>query len=129
MTTTHATAVNSYSVIYIHEYSGIDKVNPVDVTRSAIGTGSAMNSGSADHHQLRGHAVRGRCVERLDHRGATGYTTRSTAFGNHTQDRKVTATGSYDATGTQNGADWVMQLVAFRADRPAPETPPPRPSR
>ena len=34
----HATAVNSFSLIYIHEYSGIDKANPVDVARSAIGS-------------------------------------------------------------------------------------------
>ena len=37
VTVTHATAVNSFSAIYIHEYSGIDKVDPVDVTSSAIG--------------------------------------------------------------------------------------------
>jgi hypothetical protein len=48
--------------------------------------------------------------------GATGYATRSSAFGNRTQDRRVTAIGSYNATGTQNGNAWVMQLVAFRAD-------------
>ena len=46
----------------------------------------------------------------------SGYTTRSTAFGNRTQDRNVSATGSYAATGHQNGNAWVMQLVAFRAD-------------
>jgi len=46
VTVTHATAVNSFSTIYIHEYSGIDKFDPVDVTKSAIGTGRTMNSGS-----------------------------------------------------------------------------------
>ena len=44
-----------------------------------------------------------------------GYTARSQAFGNVTEDRNVTATGSYSATATQNASAWVMQLVAFKA--------------
>jgi hypothetical protein len=35
VTATFATAINSFADIYIHEYSGVDKVNPVDVARSA----------------------------------------------------------------------------------------------
>ena len=45
VTATFATAINSFGAIHIHEYSGIDKLNPVDVTRSATGTSSAMSSG------------------------------------------------------------------------------------
>src|SRR5215831_7042770 len=46
VTATFATAVNSFGVIYIHEYAGIDKTSPLDVSASAIGTSGAMSSGS-----------------------------------------------------------------------------------
>ena len=46
VTATFATAINSFAVIYIHEYAGLDKANPVDVTKSATGSASAMSSGA-----------------------------------------------------------------------------------
>jgi glucose/arabinose dehydrogenase/PKD repeat protein len=122
VTATHATAVNSFSVIYIHEYSGIDKVSPVDVTRSAMGTGSAMNSGSVTTTNAADLLFAAGASSASTTAGGTGYTTRSTAFGNRTQDRNVTATGSYNATATHNGSAWVMQLVAFRADNGTGDT-------
>ena len=125
VTATHASAVNSFSVIYIHEYSGIDKVNPVDVAGSAIGTGSAMNSGSVTTSNAADLLFSAAASSNRITAGGTGYTTRSTASGNRTQDRNVTATGSYNATGTQNGTAWVMQLVAFRADGGTGDTAPP----
>ena len=57
--------------------------------------------------------------------GGSGYTTRSTAFGNRTQDRNVSSVGTYDATMTQNSIAWVAHLVAFKADRGSAETTPP----
>ena len=57
--------------------------------------------------------------------GGSGYTTRSTTFGNRTQDRNVTSQGSYAATGAQNGNAWVMHLVAFRADPGSTDATPP----
>ena len=46
VTATFATAINAFAVIYIHEYSGLDKANPVDVTKSATGSAEAMSSGA-----------------------------------------------------------------------------------
>jgi hypothetical protein len=46
VTVTFATAVNSFGTAYIHEYAGIDKASPLDVSTSAIGTSRAMSSGS-----------------------------------------------------------------------------------
>jgi hypothetical protein len=46
VTATFGTAITSWGIIYIHEYAGLAKVSPVDVTKSAIGTGSTMSSGS-----------------------------------------------------------------------------------
>ena len=84
--------------------------------RVGIGTGSAMNSGSVTTTNAEDLLFAAGASSAKITAGATGYTTRSTAFGNRTQDRRVTATGSYNATGTQSGNAWVMQLVAFKAD-------------
>ncbi len=55
----------------------------------------------------------------------SGYTKRSGAFDNITEDRVVSATGSYAGTATQNSNVWVMQLVAFRAASASSDTTPP----
>jgi chitodextrinase len=116
VTATFATSISSFGILYVHEYSGIDKVNPVDVTKSATGTGSAMSSGPAAttnaNDLLFGAGASGKAVTA----NGSGYTSRSSAYGNRTEDRAVTATGSYTATATQNGSAWSMQLVAFKAD-------------
>ncbi len=44
---TFTTAITSWGDMYIHEYSGIDKGDPLDVSAAANGTATAMNSGSA----------------------------------------------------------------------------------
>jgi hypothetical protein len=46
VTATFATAISSFGLLYIHEYSGIDKVDPLDVTKAATGTASAMTTGT-----------------------------------------------------------------------------------
>lgn len=54
----------------------------------------------------------------------TGYTKRIiTSDLDITEDRNVTATGSYSATATKGGGGWIMQLAAFKAT----VTPPPAP--
>ena len=67
VTATHATAVSSFSVIYIHEYSGIDKVNPVDVTGRRSGP-ARHEQRFGDHDQCHGSAVRGCWIEQVGHR-------------------------------------------------------------
>ena len=47
VTATFGTAINSFGILYIHEYSGMDKIDPLDVTKSAVGTTNAMSSGTA----------------------------------------------------------------------------------
>ncbi len=116
VTARFATAINSFGTIYIHEYAGLDKVNPVDVTRSAIGTANAMNSGSVTTTNANDLLFAGGASSNTVTKAGTGFTTRSTGFGNRTEDRLVTSVGSYAATATQNGSAWVMQLVALRAD-------------
>ena len=125
VTATFATAINACAVIYIHEYSGLDKANPVDVTKSATGSASAMSSGAVTTTNATDLIFAGGASKGAVTQGGSGYTTRSTAFGNRTEDRNVTTAGSYTATATQNSNAWVMQLVALRADPGAPDTIPP----
>ncbi len=47
VTATFVTGITSFGIVYIHEYSGLDPTNPLDVTSSAIGTTAAMSSGTA----------------------------------------------------------------------------------
>jgi glucose/arabinose dehydrogenase len=124
VTATFATPISSFGAIHIHEYSGIDKLSPVDVARSATGTSSAMSSGPLATTNATDLLFAAAGSARSVKKGDSAYTTRSTAFGDRTQDRNVSTIGSYDATATQNGNAWVMQLVAFKADGAADTTPP-----
>jgi glucose/arabinose dehydrogenase/PKD repeat protein len=115
VTATFGTSITSFGIVYIHEYSGLDATSPVDVTASATGTTAAMSSGPATTTNasdlLFGAAASSATVTAP----GVGYTSRSLDFGNLTEDRMVTTTGSYTATATQNSNAWVMQLVAFKA--------------
>jgi hypothetical protein len=38
VTATFASAINGFAIVYVHEYSGVDKSDPVDAQSTAIGT-------------------------------------------------------------------------------------------
>ncbi len=125
-----AAAVTSWSIAYVHEYSGIDKVSPIDVSVVGTGTSSAMSSGSATTTNATDLVFGAGASDKTINAGGTGFTSRLTTYGNRTQDKRVTATGANSATGNQNGAAWVMHMVAFKADpgAPADTTPPTAPT-
>jgi len=119
---TSGTGVNSFGLIYIHEFSGVDKVNPLDVAVAATGSSGAMNSGAA---------VTTNAKDLLFAAGASSnslaaigpnFTSAINFDGNRTAYKNVTATGSYSATATHSGNAWAMHLVALRA-RHRPPTP------
>jgi glucose/arabinose dehydrogenase/chitodextrinase len=128
VTATFGSSVSGgWGVIYLHEYSGLDKVNPLDVSAAAVGTASAMSSGSATTTNASDMIFgAGASAASVTAAGA-GLSTRSTSFGNRTMDRVVTSTGSYAVTATQNGNRWVLQMVAFRA-APTDSSPPTAPT-
>ena len=47
---TFGTSINNWAMVYAHEYTGMDKVSPVDVFGTTTGTGTAM-SGSLTTNQ------------------------------------------------------------------------------
>ena len=81
-----------------------------------------MNSGSATTTNAQRPHLRRRRLEQQRDRRRHGFTTRLDRFGNRTEDKSVTSTGSYNATATQNSSRWVMHMVAFNgpARRHAP---------
>jgi hypothetical protein len=116
VTATFGTTLNAFGKIYIHEYSGLDRTAPLDVTASAVGTATAMDSGPATTTNgsdlIFGAGSSGGSVTAA----GTGFTSRLNANGSRTEDKTVTATGPYNATATQNSTQWVMHMAAFKAE-------------
>jgi chitodextrinase len=115
ITATFGTTISSFGIVYIHEYSGIDTTAPLDVAVAGTGTSSALVSGSATTTNATDLLFAAGSSSNTVTASGSGYTARSFAFGNITEDRNVTATGAYSATATHNGTAWVMQLAAFKA--------------
>jgi chitodextrinase len=129
VTATFAKTVRSFGIVYIHEYTQVDPISPIDGISSAVGSGTSMDSGpvvtTTPGDLLFGAGVSSYIVTRP----GTYFTARSTAKGNITEDRIVTGTGAYSATATNGWGGWAMQVVAFRpvsstaADISAPSVP------
>jgi len=107
------TAITSFGILYLHEYSGLAKQSPVDVSASAVGTSASMSSGAVTTTHPKDLLFAAGASDLTVTHG-TGFTTRLKGFGNLTEDRVATTTGSYAGTATQDGTTWAMQLVAFR---------------
>jgi outer membrane protein assembly factor BamB len=119
---TFSTAITSFGIVYLHEYSGLATALPVDVSASAAGTSASMTSGAVTTSQANDLLFAAGASDNTVAQG-TGYTPRLNSLGNLTEDRIVTTTGSYAGTASQNGSTWVMQLVAFRVASGAPGPP------
>ena len=115
VTATFQTAITSFGLVYIHEYSGIDAASPVDVVAAATGSGAAMNSGSITTTNATDLIFGAGVSSSIVSAAGTGFTLRSGYAGNLTEDRNVPTIGAYSATATQSGSSWAMQMVAFRA--------------
>src|SRR6185436_9259233 len=125
VTATFGSSITSFGAIYIHEYSGLDRTNPLDTTAAATGSPAAMNSGSATTTNAADLIFGAGASSNTVTAAGSGFTTRLSDFGNRTEDKNVSSTGSYNATATQNGNRWVMHMVAFRTATGPPDTSPP----
>ena len=104
--------------IRILEYSGLDRVNPVDVTAAATGTNAESNSGAATTTNAHDLIVGANLTHSHTSGPGTGFTKRIVTFphANIVEDRVVTTAGSYSASAPINGhGPWIMQMVAFKA--------------
>jgi hypothetical protein len=107
-----------YADIRILQYSGLDKVNPVDVTAAAIGTNATTDSGAVSTTNANDLIFGANVVFRRTTGPGPGFTNRMITVpdGDIAEDRVVTTTGSYSATAPLTfSGPWVMQMVAFKA--------------
>lgn len=116
--------------IRIAEYSGMDTVSPLDVAGGATGTGTEMSSGAVTTTLANDLLVGGNFSGTYTASAGAGFTQRIYTFGGEIlEDRIVSSTGSYAATGTLDSSIWwIMQVAAFKAaaaggDTQAPSAP------
>ena len=122
---TLSSAVTSWSVLYVHEYSGVDRTSPLDVSASAIGSTTTMDSGARTTTNANDLIFGAGASDSTVNAAGTGFTTRLTTYSNRTEDRNVTTTGSYSASAKQNHNAWVMHMAAFKADPGTTDSTPP----
>ena len=115
VTATFRNSVSSFGIVYAHEYAGISVANPVDVTVAASGSSSSLSSGIATTTSANDLIFGAGVSDNAVTAAGSGFTARDMAYGNITEDRTASSTGSYSATATHNGSSWAMQMVAFRA--------------
>ena len=101
--------------VRILEYSGLNTSSPLDGRAAASGSGTVANSGSvtttSGYELIFGAGTTGGAFSAA----GAGFVSRVIDFyGNIAEDRTVTNTGSYNATGTTSSAVWVMQMATFR---------------
>jgi hypothetical protein len=116
VTADFATATTARGVLYVHEYSGVDPISPLDAAVAASGSSPLMETGflnAANAKELLFIAAEsdGKAIRRL--RPARSKT-RGSKYSSKTADKVVAAAGIYNATATQKGTAWVMQLLAFK---------------
>ena len=114
-----------YPDIRIAEYSGLDTVNPLDVSVGTQGNSATSNSGTVATTNANDLLVGANLVQTLTTGPGTGYTSRviTSPDGDILEDRVVTTTGSYNATASLSSGAWIMQMVAFNAAGSAPPPP------
>ena len=109
------------------EYTNADINSPVDVTSAAVGTGTAMSSGTATttspYELIYGIA--------FEDSGAptagAGFATVTSFNGNLSEDKNVATTGANSATATNSAsANWFMHMVTLRSE--SNDTPPTAPT-
>jgi hypothetical protein len=116
-----------YADIRTIEYSGVDRVNPVDAIAASIGTSSSASSGTATTAHAGDLLVGANTVLTRNAGAGLGFTSRViTPDGDIAEDRVVFTAGTYSATAplTSSGP-WVMQMVAFREAPDGPQPPSP----
>jgi chitodextrinase len=126
-TTVKATFANSVSfgLLYAHEYSGLDKASPLDVSKVSKGTsGTTLDSGAVTTTHASDLLFAGGASVGAVTAGGPGFTVRSTGGDNIIEDKTVSSTGSYNATATQSGNGWTMAIVALKAENVTDTTPP-----
>jgi len=113
---TFATPLTAHGVLYVYEYSGLDRTAPLDTAVATSGTSLTLDSGpltttAAGELLFVGAHSNGRSVGRLTH----GYKVRARKYGNANAELLAPTPGTYDVTAVNKGTTWSMQMAAFRS--------------
>jgi RHS repeat-associated protein len=108
--------------VLIAEYSGLDKVNPLDVAATNQGSSDTSSCGPVTTTNANDLLVASNLASSTlmaiggGSSVGPGYTARMIPINNIMEDQVVTTTGSYSATAPMTiQVDFIMQMVAFRA--------------
>jgi uncharacterized protein (TIGR03437 family) len=105
-------ANSSVLEVYLTEYTGVSRSNPIDAQAGASGSAGPVSSGNVTT-SFSGDVIYGYCAADATCTAGSGFTTRSTFNSNLIEDKAAGSAGTYTATGTANSG-WTMQLVALR---------------
>jgi glucose/arabinose dehydrogenase len=111
--------------VYVAEYRGADLTAPLDVAAQNTGTSASVTSGAATT-TTPNDLLFAFCVSDGNCSAGSGFSTRSTHSGNLVEDRAVSTTGAYAATGSSSSG-WAIIMAAFRPQGGGGTTPPPAP--
>jgi hypothetical protein len=111
-TVTITLSTSNFMEVFLSEYSGVDTVNPVDVTVGNTGVAGSVTSGIATT-TTPGDKIYGFCFGDWSCLVGSGFTVRSNLNNNLVEDMTATTIGSYAATASANNG-WSMRMVALR---------------
>ena len=115
--------------LYVHEYSGIDRTDPVDRAAVARGSGVRLGSPSIGTTQYGDLLLAGGTAQGSISNGGSGFVIQAIHAGDIVEDRIAGAAGRYWATARMRGfGHWVMNVVAFKAASRDHDSPSSRPT-
>lgn len=111
------------------EYSGLDKIAPFDKSASGIGSSATAATASVTTTSPNELIFGAGDTSGVFSAAGTGFTKRiiTNPDSDITEDKTVTAIGSYNATANQSGS-WVMQVATFKVAITPTATPTPLPT-
>ncbi|MBZ5635739.1 MAG: family 16 glycosylhydrolase [Acidobacteriia bacterium] len=108
-------ANSSWLEVYLTEYSGVDRINPIDAQAGTSGGAGPVSSRTATT-TVAGDIIYGYCLADWACTAGSDLTARSTFNNNLIEEMTAGSPGSYAATGTANNG-WTMQMVALKPAR------------
>jgi YD repeat-containing protein len=115
----------SYPDVRAVELSGANVAHPVDVTTSAIGDSSTLNSGNLLTTTANDLLLASGNVQHEWDAVGSGYSELFASYWNVVEDKAASTPGTYSATSTDNYGYWVNQLLAVRPANTSSDTSPP----
>lgn len=126
VTATFGTAINNWAMVYAHEYSGMDKVTPVDVFGATTGTGTNLTGSLTTHQNNSLIFAAAVASDSAINSADASYSVHSKLSQDWTMSKVQSGVGTVNASASRAGSGlWVLQMVAFRPDGTPPPNQPP----